>query len=655
MQTISRSKVSPSSLQKSKTNKIRLSLLFLAAVLLIAVFFAGWHSREQQQNAVLSPNVSLKTLETVAKQSQNERTWSALGRRYQQLGMIDAAHRAFQKAATLDDSDEAAWIGWATTTNGSNAAQDSYGILTSYLQKHPRSGAAHLTLGLLYRQIGSNQQALQQAQLATQLTPRQLDAWRLLGDEASTLGQWAIAEQALRQAISLSPQDWRLQAALGNVLLTQNKLDEARSCFLNAANMTTGDPLAQQTVGTALLKTAISPEQRTLAKRLLVQAKQKPAAALLPPSQSTTLLLRDADELYSERRFSDAEYAYHSVLAQDARSARAYEGIGLILNATGKSETAFFYLLHAITINPNLPAAQAVIGGWCSDTGLNNDARSHLEIAVQIEPNNAAYVHQLGLIYSALEDSSSAEKALRHAVECDQTNALYHADLADVLLINNKLPEAEANYRQAVTLAPQDPDVLSRLGGFLLTTQADPAPQAEAEKLLNAAVAGDPANDYAWYQLGKLALQRNQAPQAVIDLKHAVLASSDVPESWYTLSRAYRLAGDVNSANAAMQRSRQLQALYQSRTHLAETINLHPNDLALHLQIARVYHQLGENAKSIDQYETCIHLSQNSAGTLNATARHELKEIKTSLKASGHLPSMVIFEALLASSAQSKR
>src|SRR5581483_6752554 len=115
----------------------------------------------------------------------------------------------------------------------------------------------------------------------------------------------------------------------------------------------------------------------------------------------------------------------------------------------------------------------------------------------------------------------------------------YLINLADMEAANTKVQEAEGHYRQALQIAPNAVRAQVALGRFLLTQQATPERQAEAERLLRSALTQEPKNDTALVYLGQSLVQRGDAKDAVPLLESAVLAAPRHKEPWYNLARAY--------------------------------------------------------------------------------------------------------------------
>jgi tetratricopeptide (TPR) repeat protein len=360
---------------------------------------------------------------------------------------------------------------------------------------------------------------------------------------------------------------------------------------------------------------------------------------------------RYADRLLQQRRLSEAKQAYVAILVQDPKSARAYEGVGLALNAQGKQEDAFFYLERATDLDPQLPQAQFALAAWYLQASFKKEAARRLQLATGAAPQNAAYWHELGLAYSALEvQNQEAENAYRRAVALDPGNVRYLLDLADMLVIDSRSEEAESIYRRALTLTPDNADALSRYGGFLADSRPTVAGRQEADRLLRKAVHIDPKNDFAWYQLGRLASAEGNDRQAIAALGHALVSTPQIAEGWYALSRSYLRVGDTAHAALAMRNFRQLRTQYQERTHMAELLDLQPQNHALHVKLARLYALDGENAKAIFEYLTYLRFLPR-----DAQVRKELADLQAHLRSEGRLPSMLLFSTMVQSSRQHDR
>lgn len=332
------------------------------------------------------------------------------------------------------------------------------------------------------------------------------------------------------------------------------------------------------------------------------------------------------------------------VLAQDPKSARALEGVGLVAAAEGDKLEAFVHLDVATQLNPRLPKAQYILAQLYLDEGFHREALQAIQVAVQEAPNDARAWNLLGLMLSNAEPERS-EKAYQRAVTLEANNPYYLLDLASIQAARLKTDEAETHFRRALALAPQDAGVLSRVGGFLASTRPSEARCREAEALLRKAIRQNPNDAEALHNLGRLALDRQDAKQAVAFLEKAVRLPThgDLAAMFYLLSRAYARTGNRTRAAEAMANSRKIREEMATFFQVSEQVASNPKDAALRLKLARLYALRGENVKAISQYEGCLILDPK-----DTQARKELEAFVKRLKTQGQMPSMGLYHAMVA-------
>lgn len=83
-------------------------------------------------------------------------------------------------------------------------------------------------------------------------------------------------------------------------------------------------------------------------------------------------------------------------------------------------------------------------------------AETALQRAVKIYPEYAAAFNNLGVAYAHMGDRGREFEALRQAITIDSRYAPAHLNLARMEIATNKFPAAEAELKEAVSLAPTD-------------------------------------------------------------------------------------------------------------------------------------------------------------------------------------------------------
>jgi tetratricopeptide (TPR) repeat protein len=303
-----------------------------------------------------------------------------------------------------------------------------------------------------------------------------------------------------------------------------------------------------------------------------------------------------------------------------------------------------------VSRHPEFAEAHVVLADLYFGAGFRAEARRHLDEAVRQEPNNAIAWRDLGRVASE-QDLGVAENACQRAADLTPNSAAAFADLAAIQMARVKPVQAEKNYRRALLLAPKDPAVLSQFSGFLVAAHPHDSDFTEAKNLARQALALDPKNGDALCTLGRIAVERREAAQAIVALEQALKLplTLDEGEAWYLLSRAYALQGNSTKSRAARQMTQRINDARSALPRAEEAAYMKPQDPTLRLNVARLYAKHGEFVKAISQYQACLTLNPN-----NVSARNEFQALTDRLKRIGRLPSMALFQAMVATAERSR-
>ena len=142
----------------------------------------------------------------------------------------------------------------------------------------------HVRLGILLRDQGELQAAVDQFAAATTLQPNYSDAWREKGVQEGRLKRPVEAEASLRRAIELNPSDFDALASFGGILRKAGRLDEAAAMYSKSVDVSGGHPypllmaikLRARTSGTLVF-------DDTVRRQLFLAGKMREAQAAANP------------------------------------------------------------------------------------------------------------------------------------------------------------------------------------------------------------------------------------------------------------------------------------------------------------------------------------------------------------------------------------
>ncbi len=200
-------------------------------------------------------------------------------------------------------------------------------------------------------------------------------------------------------------------------------------------------------------------------------------------------------------------------------------------------------------------------------------------------PVDAAEVNvQLGVGYLRQGDFQSAMTKLEKAVQQDPKNVVAHSALGIVYQNMGDMEGAGNSFRRAVSIAPNDPDALNGLAGFLCRNEsgrtealklfdkalsvppskvfsnkamlnsnagtcAKPLDLERAERYLRAALAWDPTFPDALLQMADVALRRENALQSRAFLARHLAVTAPTAESLWLGYRIEQAMGDFRAAD----------------------------------------------------------------------------------------------------------
>ena len=201
--------------------------------------------------------------------------------------------------------------------------------------------AAHLELGLTYRDQQRFEDATDYFQLAVHFAPDSVAGWLELGSALAKLGREEAAVAACRQATALDPANCAAWLALGNLLKAGDDWIAAIDCYRSAVACEPRSEDAQSRLGYALYKAGYYVESRA---------------------------------------------SFDAALALRPDMVQARHNLGLMLLETGHAEEALACFKRALAIDPQIIETRACVAHALRDLGQFDEAIKAYDEVLVIEP-----------------------------------------------------------------------------------------------------------------------------------------------------------------------------------------------------------------------------------------------------------------------------
>ena len=231
--------------------------------------------------------------------------------------------------------------------------------------------------------------------------------------------------------------------------------------------------------------------------------------------------------------------------------------LGGIYERQGKLEEALAAFLEAVRLDPGNRVLSAHLEKISLDWG-ESLARSrrfragltHARATAERFPKSPRAWLMLGLFETRNQENLAAVAAYRRAAELDPESAEASVGLGIAQSRAGLASDAEATFEAGLKKFPNDA-MHRQAYGVLLARMAESGdvPAVRAVEMLDSALALDPSLAEAHYQLGGLALARDDAASALVHFEAAARNGLDDSRLHYATARALRRLGRADEAS----------------------------------------------------------------------------------------------------------
>lgn len=320
------------------------------------------------------------------------------------------------------------------------------------------------------------------------------------------------AKSMLEQAAAQQPDYPGTYLLLGNLALVEGRLTDAWLEFQAAADRTGSASVPENQQRLFKLQSHAGLATVAEARNDWEQARQHLIAWLDLDPDNAKARQRLGRALFGLDRVDEAHDALEQAAKSDPEIESAAIAMGWLHHRKGNAEQAAEWMNRAAKEMPDNPKVHVALGSWLLEIGKVDEARQHAQRLEELAPQSPDLKMLRGIIAQRQGNYAEAEGEFDALLKQDPSNlaarnnlALALAEQDDSAKRSRALDLAQANARQQ----PNSPEVLSTLGWVLYRMgRLD-----EAERVLQASVAGGRASADTAYYLAHVFRDRGRLPQ----------------------------------------------------------------------------------------------------------------------------------------------
>ena len=407
--------------------------------------------------------------------------------------------------------------------------------LKKALELNPKFVPAIESLAVIYENTGRKQQAENLLKQGIELEPRNLKTRQNLAQFYLSEHRNTDAEQIIKDAKRDLGGEGTIYRVLGDYYVNTGEYDKATAEFAALCKLHPTDLSLREDYIDLLLRQNKNEEATRLNDEILKSN----------PKDIIAQMLRGRI-LNQNGQFKEAIDILQSALKEMPEHAGGHYQLALALGNTGNVQRAEQELREAVRVEPRLTDAQLAL----AQIALAKDDRNTLrqtgeQIITSLPSDSRGYILRAEA-ESRSNQTAAADADFRKATQVDPQSALGHSALAGWLFKIGKLQEAQTHYERALE---SDPNQVAALNGlvavFLKQNQ-----NLKAEERVRQQIAKAPRNDAFYALLGGLQAANKDLAGADASLQEALRLNSANLGAVLLLSNIQRAEGSVDKALA---------------------------------------------------------------------------------------------------------
>jgi tetratricopeptide (TPR) repeat protein len=319
-------------------------------------------------------------------------------------------------------------------------------------------------------------------------------------------------------------------------------------------------------------------------------------------------------------KIDDADQMNLAILKSNPKDVSARVSNGRIMLAKNQGKDAMTYLRSVVADAPENASAHFFLAMALESINDLNQAQAELNEAIKFSPDSPDTLQALGALQLARGELQAASEYAQRKVSLYPTDIAGRLLLARTLTMQKKNADAELQYKAAVQLAGNNPDVFTAFGQFYAATGNQKMAQVEYENALRASNRNIPTIA-ALMELFERQGQKDKS-QALIEQYVQSNPNDAVGHSLY--GQVLSKHGDFDRAKPELERAIQLNpketgaylqlgGIYQAKHETDNAIGVftrllaqQPNSAAIQLVLGNLYLDKHDYAKAKSYYEQSV-------------------------------------------------
>jgi tetratricopeptide (TPR) repeat protein len=459
------------------------------------------------------------------------------------------------------------------------------------LSLDPNRAGFHASLGLLEAsdpaKAGNSEAELRKA---VSLDGKNVTAHLVLAAMLEKKGDMEGAEGQLKAAVAADPKNLVARGTLANLYLRQGNTAKAEDALRQATEQLNDTDNGADLLATYYIRTHQLDRGASVYSGLV---SKYPKSAPLKLAYAQILLLKPdvpkVREIAADLTKTDSGLPQVAVLNS------------MLLLNDGKTDEAVTTLQKAAKANPEDLQVKLWLGRAALAKGDTNLAQKSFRDATRINPRSMDAQAGLARVSMQLHDNTTLAQVAEAAMAVAPQSSVPYLwrGMAEG---NQKLwDKADADFKQAIKLDPKNSDAYFELAQLRLVQRKIP----EASTLLEQALANNPNSSRALAMLVSLDISQKQPAKALSRVQAQIAKAPQNSEMYDLLSQVQLQTGDANAAMASAQKAMQL----------------NPKDSAAVMTYARAQIATGNTAQAISTWQqwTKDHPSDAQAYTVLGT------------------------------------